>query len=61
MGEELGVEGTPAVFTQSGDYIGGYLTPEQLVQAVQESQKARGRAPLTGPRPQRSSIGSLLG
>ena len=40
MGEELGVEGTPAVFTQSGDYIGGYLTPEQLVQAVQESQKA---------------------
>jgi len=27
------------VFTQSGDYIGGYLTPEQLVQAVQESQK----------------------
>jgi thiol:disulfide interchange protein DsbC len=40
MGEQLGVEGTPAVFTQSGDYIGGYLTPEQLVQAVQESQKA---------------------
>ena len=43
MGEELGVEGTPAIFTQTGDYIGGYLTPEQLVQAVQESQKARGR------------------
>jgi thiol:disulfide interchange protein DsbC len=40
MGEQLGVEGTPAVFTQSGDYIGGYLNPEQLVQAVQESQKA---------------------
>jgi thiol:disulfide interchange protein DsbC len=40
MGEELGVEGTPAVFTQWGDYIGGYLTPEQVVQAVQESQKA---------------------
>jgi thiol:disulfide interchange protein DsbC len=39
MGEELGVEGTPAVFTQSGDYIGGYLTPEQVVQAVQDSQK----------------------
>jgi thiol:disulfide interchange protein DsbC len=40
MGDELGVEGTPALFTQSGDYIGGYLTPEQLVQAIQESQKA---------------------
>jgi thiol:disulfide interchange protein DsbC len=40
LGDDLGVEGTPAVFTQSGDYIGGYLTPEQLVQAIQESQKA---------------------
>ena len=40
LGGELGVEGTPAVFTQSGDYIGGYLTPEQLVQAVQESKQA---------------------
>jgi thiol:disulfide interchange protein DsbC len=40
MGDELGVEGTPAVFTQAGDYIGGYLTPEQLVKAVQESLKS---------------------
>ena len=40
LGGDLGVEGTPAVFTQWGDYIGGYLTPEQVVQAVQESQKA---------------------
>ena len=39
-GGDFGVEGTPAVFTQTGDYIGGYLTPEELVQAVQESQKA---------------------
>jgi len=44
MGDDLGVEGTPAVFTQTGDYIGGYLTPEQLVQAVQESQKAAAAA-----------------
>ena len=29
-----------AVFTQTGDYIGGYLTPDELVQAVQQSQKA---------------------
>jgi thiol:disulfide interchange protein DsbC len=40
LGEDLGVEGTPAVFTQTGDYIGGFLTPEQIVQAVQETQKA---------------------
>jgi thiol:disulfide interchange protein DsbC len=40
LGSDFGVEGTPAVFTQNGDYIGGLLTPEELVQSVQESQKA---------------------
>ena len=40
MGGDLGVEGTPAIFTQNGDYIGGYLPPQELVEAVQESQKA---------------------
>ena len=39
LGSDLGVEGTPAIFTQKGDYIGGYLTPAELVQAIQESQK----------------------
>lgn len=40
LGSDLGVEGTPAIFTQTGDYIGGYVTPDELVQAIQESQKA---------------------
>lgn len=40
LGSDLGVEGTPAVFTQNGDYIGGYLTPTELVQAIQDSAKA---------------------
>jgi thiol:disulfide interchange protein DsbC len=40
LGSDLGVEGTPAIFTQNGDYVGGYLTPAELVQAIQESQKA---------------------
>jgi thiol:disulfide interchange protein DsbC len=40
MGGDLGVEGTPAIFTQNGDYIGGYLPPQELVEAVHESQKA---------------------
>jgi thiol:disulfide interchange protein DsbC len=40
LGSDLGVEGTPAIFTQTGDYIGGYVTPAELVQAIQESQKA---------------------
>ena len=40
FGEDLGVEGTPAIFTQTGDYIGGFMTPDQLVQTIQETQKA---------------------
>jgi thiol:disulfide interchange protein DsbC len=39
LGSDLGVEGTPAVFTQNGDYIGGFLTTPELVQAIQEAQK----------------------
>lgn len=39
LGSDLGVEGTPAVFTQNGDYIGGYLSPAELVRAIQESSK----------------------
>jgi thiol:disulfide interchange protein DsbC len=44
MGEDFGLEGTPAIYTQSGEYIGGFLTPEQLVALVQESEKATGAA-----------------
>jgi thiol:disulfide interchange protein DsbC len=39
LGVDLGVEGTPAIFTSSGEYIGGYLTPEQLVKTVRETEK----------------------
>jgi thiol:disulfide interchange protein DsbC len=37
FGEELGVEGTPAVFTERGVYIGGFMTPEQMVQTIREA------------------------
>lgn len=37
MGEDFGLDGTPAIYTQSGEYIGGYLSPEQLVMLVQQS------------------------
>jgi thiol:disulfide interchange protein DsbC len=40
MGEDMGVEGTPAIFTQNGDYVGGFMTPDQLVKVIQESQKS---------------------
>ncbi len=42
MGEDFGLEGTPAIYTQSGEYIGGFLTPEQLVQLVQTSEHPTG-------------------
>ena len=34
LGEQLGVRGTPAIFTNGGDYIGGYLAPAQMVQEL---------------------------
>lgn len=39
MGLDLGVEGTPAIFTESGEYIGGYLTPEQLAEILKDTAK----------------------
>jgi thiol:disulfide interchange protein DsbC len=38
LGEDLGVRGTPAIFTRSGDYIGGYLAPTELVKQLEESE-----------------------
>lgn len=40
LGEELGVRGTPAIFTTSGDYIGGYLPPKELVQQLDQLKLA---------------------
>jgi thiol:disulfide interchange protein DsbC len=40
MGEDLGVEGTPAIFTQTGDYVGGFMTADQLVKVIQETEKS---------------------
>ncbi|HEY0681045.1 MAG TPA: DsbC family protein [Steroidobacter sp.] len=34
LGEQMGVRGTPAIFTNNGDYIGGYLTPDQMSQEL---------------------------
>ena len=34
LGARLGVRGTPAIFTESGEQVGGYLPAAQLAQAV---------------------------
>jgi thiol:disulfide interchange protein DsbC len=36
LGMKLGVTGTPTIITEDGTVIGGYLTPEQMLQAVQK-------------------------
>ncbi len=36
QGEEMGVNGTPAIFTESGNYIGGYLPPQKLLAQLDE-------------------------
>lgn len=37
----LGTRGTPAILTERGDYIGGYLTPEQMLQKLEISAMAQ--------------------
>jgi thiol:disulfide interchange protein DsbC len=38
LGEQLGVRGTPAIFTTDGDYIGGYLPPGEMKQELDKLQ-----------------------
>jgi thiol:disulfide interchange protein DsbC len=38
LGENLGVKGTPAIFTRSGEYIGGYLPAADLLKKLDESE-----------------------
>lgn len=35
LGADMGVRGTPAIFTNNGDYIGGYLPPDELVKQLE--------------------------
>jgi thiol:disulfide interchange protein DsbC len=38
LGENLGVKGTPAIFTRSGEYSGGYLPAADLLKKLDESE-----------------------
>ena len=42
LGEELGVRGTPAIFTERGEYLPGYYSPERLLQRLKELDAAAG-------------------
>jgi thiol:disulfide interchange protein DsbC len=41
LGENIGVRGTPAIITESGDYISGYMEPRELLDQLKEFQVAK--------------------
>ena len=40
LGEAIGLEGTPGIVASNGAMLGGYLTPDALIQALQENSVA---------------------
>ena len=41
LGQSIGVHGTPAIITERGDYIAGYMPPRELVQQIKDLQLAK--------------------
>jgi thiol:disulfide interchange protein DsbC len=41
LGQTIGVRGTPAIITESGDFINGYMQPRELLQTIKELQLAK--------------------
>ena len=41
LGQSIGVRGTPAIVTEKGDYIEGYMPPRELVQQLKDLQLAK--------------------
>jgi thiol:disulfide interchange protein DsbC len=44
LGQSIGVRGTPAIVTESGDYISGYMPPHDLVEQIKELHSAKEKA-----------------
>jgi thiol:disulfide interchange protein DsbC len=43
LGQSIGVMGTPAIITEDGGYINGYLPPHDLVEKIKEMQAAKAK------------------
>jgi len=41
LGQSIGVRGTPAILTENGDYIAGYMAPRDLLQQIKALQLAK--------------------
>jgi len=39
LGQELGIRGTPGIYTERGEYVAGFLSPEELVRKLRELEK----------------------
>jgi thiol:disulfide interchange protein DsbC len=50
LGERIGVTGTPTIIAADGSILGGYLTPDQLLHALQELGPAAGQGAQTAQR-----------
>jgi thiol:disulfide interchange protein DsbC len=44
LGQSIGVQGTPAIVTEGGDYINGYMPPQDLVKELRDLQAAKGKS-----------------
>jgi thiol:disulfide interchange protein DsbC len=41
LGQSIGVRGTPAIITDNGDFINGYMPPHDLLKAIKQLQLAQ--------------------
>jgi thiol:disulfide interchange protein DsbC len=41
LGQSIGVRGTPAIVTDGGDFISGYMPPRELLQTLKQLQEAQ--------------------
>ena len=41
LGQSIGVRGTPAILTENGNYIAGYMAPRDLLQQIKDLQFAK--------------------
>jgi len=44
LGQSIGVRGTPAIVTDSGDYINGYMPPRELVEEIKELRSVKAKS-----------------
>jgi thiol:disulfide interchange protein DsbC len=41
LGQAVGVRGTPAILTDSGEFIAGYMPPRELLEQIKQLQVAK--------------------